>query len=284
VVADAWDRLVVTMLPPTEILLLHVALALAALTLVGSARWWIRRGANHDMPSRPVELAYLNNGPRLVVFTGLAALRHHGMVRIDTNGIVTVSGAALPGRASWLHSALLATLRQPRSGADLLSDDNLAAATDVIGTRLVRRGWILSAKLQARMPWYGIPGWIVAVWCSVAFTLTVPRFSEPGRPMQALGLLGLTVVLAVGTFLVIDVPPTTRAGQAALRRARAKLHDRQRETVSWPMRVAVYGEPELWRLDADFARRAGAFSGKLPPFSPTRRRTFISRDWWQRMV
>jgi uncharacterized protein (TIGR04222 family) len=276
--------LVVTMLPATGILVFHGVLALVALAVVGAVRWWVRRGASHDLPFRPVELAYLNNGPRLVIFTGLATLRHHGMVRVDAHGIATVPGAALPEHASLLHIRLAATLRQPRGGADLLSDDDLAAATDAIGTRLVRRGWVLSARQQALMPWYGMPGWIVAGWCLVAFMLTLPSFSEPGRSTQALGLLGLGAVLAVATLIVVDVPPATRAGQAVLRRARAELDDRRRETVSWPLRVAAYGEPELWRLDADFARRAGAFSGKLPPFSPTRRRTFISRDWWQWMA
>jgi uncharacterized protein (TIGR04222 family) len=237
----------------------------------------VRRGANRDLAARPVELAYLNDGPRLVVFTGLAALRSHGLIR----GITAGRDAALPDHASPLHTALLATLRRPRSGAQLLSDDRVRAATEVIGARLVRRGWILSAKHQARMRWFGVPGCAVAVWCFVAFGLTLPGFSEPGRPMQALGLLGLSVVLAVGTFLVVDVPPVTRAGRAVARRARAELRDRERGAVAWPLRVAVYGEPELWQLDAELARKCAAFSGTLPPFPSIRRRTFISRDWWR---
>jgi uncharacterized protein (TIGR04222 family) len=269
----------VTTSPATEILLLHVALAIIALAVVVSTRWWVRRGADRDLPARPIEVAYLNDGPRLVDFTGLAALHRHGMVRVGARGVVAVPGAVLPDHASPLHTALLAALRRPRGGKELWSDDELAVDTAAIGARLVRRGWILSAKQQARMPLYGAPGWIVAVWCLVAFVLTLPRFSEPGRPMQALGLLVAGVALAVATHIVVDLPPATRAGRAVLRRTRAELSGR--DTVSWPLRVAAYGEPELWKLDADFARRAGAFSGELPSF-PAPRTTFLRRDWWPR--
>jgi hypothetical protein len=127
---------------------------------------------------------------------------------------------------------------------------------------------------------YGTPGWIVAVWCLIAFAPTLPRFSEPGRPLQALGLPGLGAFLAVGTYAVVDVPPVTRAGQVALRRVRDELRNGERDAVPWPLRVAAYGEPELWQLDAHLADRVGAFSGELPPFPPIRRRTFISPDWW----
>lgn len=271
---------VVTRLPATTVLLLHLALTLTALVAVGSGRWWVRRGANRDEPARPIEVAYLNDGPRLVVFTGLAALRRHGTVRAGTRGVTAVRDAALPDRASPLHRSILAALRRPCSGADLLRDTEVAAATEAIGARLVRRGWVLSAKRQARMPWYGTPGWMVAGWCLVAFALTLPHFAEPGRPVQALGLLGLGVLLAVVTHIVVDVPPVTRAGRAVLRRVRAELDDRERDALSWPVRVAAYGEPELWRLDADLAHQAGAFSGELPRFPATRERTFISRDWW----
>lgn len=261
-------------------MLFHVALALLAAVLVGSARWWVRRGANRHRPAGPIDVAYLNDGPRLVVFTGLAALRRHDKVRAVGDNLIAGRGTALPDHASPLHTVLLAALREPRSGADLLTDGRVAAVTEAIGTRLVRRGWILSAKQQDRMPWYGLPGWIAAVWCLVAFVRTLPHFGEPGRPMQALALLGLAAALAVGTLTAVDLPPATRAGRAVLRRARAELRRRDRESGSWPMRVAAYGEPELWKLDAGFAEPAGAFSGKLPPFPPGKRRTFISRDWW----
>jgi uncharacterized protein (TIGR04222 family) len=268
-----------TTMPAGEIVLIHLAVAFVALAVVGSARWWLRRGANHDVPAQPTDVAYLNDGPRLVVFTGLAALRENRSVRVH-RGVVAVRGAARAERVPSLQAALLASLRRPRSGADLLRDAKVEAATQAIGRCLARRGWILSARQQTRMLWYGTPGWVVAVWCLIAFVLTLPRFSHPGRPMQALSLLGLGVFLAVGTYVVVDVPPVTRAGQVVLRRVRTELRDTDRDAVPWPLRVAAYGEPELWRLDAHLAERLGAFSGELPPFPRIRRRTFLSRDWW----
>ncbi|MFI5491436.1 TIGR04222 domain-containing membrane protein [Actinoplanes sp. NPDC051859] len=267
----------------SEILLLHLALVLAALVLVGAARWWICRGANADGAARPIELAYVHDGPRLVVFTGLAALRHHALIRVGSQGLVAVPGAVLPEGASPLHTALLALMKQPREAADLFNDELLTARTDAVGARLVRRGWILSAKQQKRMTWWGMPGWVTAAWCFAASMLTLSLHAGPGRSLQVLALLGLSVVAAVATFMLIDVPVVTRSGRAVLRRARAELDARPPGAASWPTRVAARGEPELWRLDEDFARESGAFSGELPPFRPTRSRTFISRDWWERM-
>jgi hypothetical protein len=88
------------------------------------------------------------------------------------------------------------------------------------------------------------------------------------------------VFLAVGTYVVVDVPPVTRAGHAVLRRARAELCHYERDAVPWPLRVAAYGEPELWKLDAHLVERVRAFSGEIPPFPRFRRRTFLSGDWW----
>ncbi|MFI7547642.1 hypothetical protein [Actinoplanes sp. NPDC049599] len=75
-----------------------------------------------------------------------------------------------------------------------------------------------------------------------------------------MGLLGLGVFLAIGTYMVVDLPPVTRAGSAVLLRERAELSD----SASWFRRVAANGESELWRMDAAFAEQAGAFSGELP--------------------
>jgi uncharacterized protein (TIGR04222 family) len=198
------------------------------------------------------------------------------MVRADSRGIIAVPGSALPEGASALYAAVLTAARGPRSVEDLLRASPVAAAVERVGARLVRRGWVLSARQQTRMRWYGMPGWVVALWCLVAFGLTLPHFSEPDRSLQALGLLGLGVFLAIGTYVVVDLPLVTRAGNAVLLRERAQLSD----SASWFRRVAANGEPELWRMDAAFAEQAGAFSGELPKLPFNKNRTFISTDWW----
>jgi uncharacterized protein (TIGR04222 family) len=257
-------------------LLLHLGLALVALAVVGWMRRWVRRGASRDTPARSLELAYLGGGHRLVVYTALAELRRRRMVRAGSRGIIAVPDTALPEGASALYAAVLAATRGPRRIEDLLRDSKVAAATEVIGARLVRRGWVLSARQQTRMRWYGTPGWLIALWCLVAFGLTLPHFSEPDRSLQSLGLLGLGIFLAIGTYMVVDLPLVTRAGNAVLLRERAELGD----SASWLRRVAANGEPELWRMDAAFAEQAGAFSGELPRLPFSKNRTFISTDWW----
>ncbi|WP_250004392.1 TIGR04222 domain-containing membrane protein [Actinoplanes sp. M2I2] len=197
------------------------------------------------------------------------------MVRAGSRGIIAVSGTALPEGASALYTAVLTAARGPSSIEDLLRDSEVSAAAEVVGVRLVRRGWVLSARQQTRMRWCGMPGWLVALWCLVASGLTLPHLSEPDRSLQALGLLGLGVFLAIGTYIVVDLPPVTRAGNAVLRRERAELSD----SASWLRRVAATGEPELWRMDAAFAEQAGAFSGKLPSLPFNKERTLLSADW-----
>lgn len=255
---------------------MHLGLALVALAVVACVRWRVRRGTGRDTPARPLELAYLGGGHRLVVYTALAALRRRRLVRADSRGIVAVPGTALPEGTSALYAAVLTAARGPRSIDDLLHDTEVAAAAEMVGARLVRRGWVLSARQQKRMRWYGMPGWVVALWCLTAFGLTLPHFSEPARSLQALGLLGLGVFLAIGTYLVVDLPVVTRAGNAALLRERAGLSD----SASWSRRVAANGESELWRMDAAFAEHAGAFSGELPKLPFSKNRTFMSADWW----
>ncbi|MFI7547868.1 TIGR04222 domain-containing membrane protein [Actinoplanes sp. NPDC049599] len=265
-----------TSVPATGILLLHLGLALVALAVVGCMRWWVRRGASHDTPARSLELAYLGGGHRLVVYTALAELRRRRLVRADSRGIIAVPGPALPEGTSALYATVLTAARGPRRIEDLLRDSKVAASAERIGARLVRRGWVLSARQQTRMRWYGTPGWVIALWCLAAFGLTLPHFSEPDRSLQALGLLGLGVFLAIGTYMVVDLPPVTRAGNTVLLRERAELS----ASASWFRRVAANGEPELWRMDAAFAEQAGAFSGELPKLPLTSKRTFISTDWW----
>lgn len=265
-------------MPAGDVILVHLAAALVALAAVGAARWWVRRGANRDLPAEPTDLAYLNDGPRLAVLAGLVDLHERRLIRIH-HGVIDVRRAARRAEPdSPLQAAILATLRKRRGVADLLRSGTVEAATHDLGAGLAQRGWVLSARQQTRMLRYGIPGWIVAVWCLLAFALTLPGFAGPGRSMQALILLGLAVFLAVGTYLVADVPPATRAGRAVLRRARKEARGRD---VPWSVRVAAYGEPELWKLDAQLAERVGAFSGELPPFPSVRRRTFLSKDWWE---
>jgi hypothetical protein len=118
---------VMTSVPATGVMLVHLGLALVALAVVGSLRWWVRRGANRDTPARLLELAYLNGGHRLVVYTALAALRRCRMVQAGSRGIIAVPGAALPEGGSALYAAVLSAARGPRSIEDLLRDSTVAA-------------------------------------------------------------------------------------------------------------------------------------------------------------
>ncbi|MBL7252700.1 hypothetical protein [Paractinoplanes lichenicola] len=89
-----------TGLSAAQELLLHLALALASLGVIGVARWRIRRGANRDHTARPVEVAYLKGGHRLVVYTGLTALLRHRLVRAGGRGPACAAGLDALGGAA----------------------------------------------------------------------------------------------------------------------------------------------------------------------------------------
>jgi len=254
--------------PAAAVLWVHSALALAAFGTVVVVRVRVCWGANPGAPGETLEFAYVRGGSRLVLFTCLAELHRNGLVRTaakwDGGGVVPVRRRPVPADAPALDSAVVDALPRYRRVPDLLDDKEVAGNVGGIGMRLVRRGWLISAATQSRMRWYALPGWLVAVWCLIQFGLTVPHFAEAGRPGQAVGLLGLGVFLAIGTYLVIDVPPATRAGRVALRRARAELRAHER-TASPADVIAVGGEDEFWRADAVFAQAAGGVPDELGP-------------------
>ena len=230
----------------------------------GLVRRRARRGASPHLRGEALELAYVNGGPRLVLLTGLAELRRRGLVQAAPmwrgGGVERIPGPGLPGDVPPLMPALLNALREYDHVPALLADERLAAEVDEIGTRVVRRGWYLSARTQARVTRFA-PGWLAAIWCVVAFALTLPDFSVPGRSLQALGLLGLGVFTTIGTYIIVDLPLSTRAGRAALRQTRVPTGD---ESLLYE--IALGGQAAFWRDESDFASSAGGSPIDAGPF------------------
>jgi uncharacterized protein (TIGR04222 family) len=123
--------------------------------VTGAVRRRARRGANPGLPGDALELAYVNEGPRLVLFTSLAELGRRGLAESAPTwrggGIVRVDGPELPGEAPPLLAAVLDALQMYDGVPDLLADERVAAEVDQIGIRLVLRGWYLSARTQTRV-------------------------------------------------------------------------------------------------------------------------------------
>ncbi len=239
------------------VVVIDVLLAAIVLTGLAVTRWRVRRGGGRDRTASVLDVAYLQDGPRLVVVAVLAVLRRHGLVSARERGIVATADAELPAGASAAYKAILLALRRPQHVAGLLEDERVAAATAAIGARLVARGWLLSAGRQDAMRARGRIGWAAAVCYLVQVALMVPGFIGPAWSVRALVPLTLAVVVAVGTYLLVDVPPITHAGRAALRGARTSLRPGP------GVQVVLDGEPALAKQDPRFARLAGAFDGKL---------------------
>ncbi|MET8149101.1 TIGR04222 domain-containing membrane protein [Actinoplanes sp. NPDC049668] len=246
------------------ILSAYAALAVAVLAVSAGARWWLRRGAGRDESWTAMEVAYLNGGLRLAGYACIAELHRLGIVRAaaSANLIAVRPSAGLPERAPRLLSAVRNALRQPHSWQTLTLDADVRRVGAALGTRLVKRGWILSAARQKRLRLLRIPGLLVVGWCLVWLVILAMDFSAPGHATLVLGLGVIALSLGVATVVVSDVPPATRAGKAVLRRARHDLKDRT-DGASLMARVAVFGEPVMWKADPEFAKHAQAESGKL---------------------
>ncbi|MEU4690427.1 TIGR04222 domain-containing membrane protein [Actinoplanes sp. NPDC023714] len=242
--------------PAASVLVASLCLAVVSLIGTGLIRRRVRRGANAGARADALELAYVNGGPRLVLFTCLAELARRGLVQSAPlwrgGGIERIEGPDLPADAPPLLAAVLEALPEYDRVPDLLADDQVAAGVQKIGIRLVRRGWFLSERTQKRVRRWA-PGWFAAIGCLLLFALTLPDFSGPGRAMQALGLLGLGVFTAVGTYIIVDLPLSTRAGRAAVWQAR-EVDDAK----TFMYEMAVGGEAAFWKHDGDFAGSAGA--------------------------
>lgn len=263
-IAVSCDTQTVIDTSPKSVLVVHLCLTLISLLATGAIRRRARRGANPSLLGEALELAYVNEGPRLVLFTSLAELGRRGLARSAPmwrgGGIERVDGPELPTEAPPLLPALLDALQEHDRVPDLLANERVATEVDEIGIRLVRRGWYLSARTQTRVKRFA-PSWLVAIWCLLLFALTLPHFSEPGRAVQALGLLGLGIFAAIATYMIVDLPPSTRAGRAALQQTNESTG-----AESLMYEIATGGEAAFWKNGADFASSAGASPNEMSPF------------------
>jgi uncharacterized protein (TIGR04222 family) len=236
---------------------------LAGIAFIAALFWRfaLRAGRGESLTARPpgpAEVAYLHQGPRLAMYSSLAALRAAGSIGARDDGALTTSGP-LPAGATDLDRATYHAISQGTPAIGLPGNALVARALDDVRDTLVRNGWLYSPAHRRRMRWGGIALLAVAgLGLARAFAGLVG-----GKPVGYIALLAVaTAVAAIG---LLRVPRTTPQGGrfvAQLRGANAHLSPAQ--SPSWAvygaggaaLGVALYGTASLWVADPVFARQA----------------------------
>jgi uncharacterized protein (TIGR04222 family) len=188
-------------------------------------------------------------------------MRRAGWVDIGQVSTIVATGS-LPTQVPPLMVALHRSLRSSQSWASLRADGDVVNEANAIRRRLVRRGWVLSTTRYKKLRWVGVPGWILSALLLVQLGFVLPRFSEPGHPETALGLIAIIVCTVFANWFLVHLPDVTRSGRAVLKRARSDqktdAEDGARLRPSDLMRrVAVMGPRALRAADPSFAHLVG---------------------------
>jgi uncharacterized protein (TIGR04222 family) len=218
------------------------------------------RGRSTRTP-QPDELAYLNGGPSMAVYSSLAGLRTAGAVSVGTSSELMVSGGLPPGATRLDHALHDAASRQA-SARQVRHHSVVVRALDEVRDGLIRAGWLLDDDQRTRAR---LGGWLMVGLAGLGVVRIVAGMSNDRPVGYLIALVVVSVAAAVG-LLWVPRHARTSAGRRVLRQARqAHRHLRPTEAPAWStygftgaaLGVALYGAPALWAGDPDLARRAG---------------------------
>ncbi|MFJ8578842.1 TIGR04222 domain-containing membrane protein [Micromonospora sp. NPDC093277] len=207
----------------------------------------------------PQQVAYLNGGDQLAVWTALGGLRHAGVVGIRPDRRLTTTAATLPAGATPLDQAVVhAAARGVRSG-ELRRDEWVTRALDQLRDDLQRRGLALGPDRRSALRRGPM---LIAALLVLGGIRAVVGLSN-GRPAGFLLLSLIPLVVAVA--LLARVPWRTRAAHRALRDLHREHTWLQPSATpayatygssSAAMGVALFGTATIWAMDPGFAEQA----------------------------
>jgi uncharacterized protein (TIGR04222 family) len=222
-----------------------------------------------DWSRRPHDLAYLNGGADLAVYSALSAMHLRGTV-VSERGRVSAVGT-LDRRPDDLERAIHRGAAKTVHRNRLPGQHAVCTALGAAHKRLVADGLLLSDQQRSRIRRGALA--VVAV-AALGLVRLLAGMAE-ARPVGYLvALLAGVVVVAVG--LLVAVPRRTRLGAATLARLRAEEHLlspslRPDWTAHGPeaaaLAVGLFGMSALWASDPAFAeelavaKAAGASGG-----------------------
>lgn len=206
------------------------------------------------------QVAYLNNGERLAVYTSLGGLRAAGALGSGPGGTLAQTGP-MPMGATPLDTAVYNAAGKRIKAGSLLSDPWVRAATTRLRDDLEAAGAATTASQRRTARLWAVAG-LALFAVGVARLVAGLRNDRPVGWLIA-ALLGVAVLTVQLWFATTH---RTRAGTAAL----AELRDRNRHLApaSTPayatygaagaaMGVALYGTASLYWMDPAFAAEAG---------------------------
>ncbi len=208
-----------------------------------------------DLSTRPHDVAFLNGGPELAVYSALSAMHQRGTI-VGQRGKVEAVGRVEPSDGD-LEAAIHRAARVRLARRRLLTDGGVATALRRIEKRLVTDGLLLSEDTQWR---HRAVAWWMGAVAALGGLRLLAGIAE-ARPIGylALAVLGVTVV---AVMQVVRRPRRTRAGDRTLTGLRDAHHDLAPEVkpdwavygpVGAALAVGMYGTSALWASDPALA-------------------------------
>lgn len=253
--ADTWG------VSGPRFLVLYLAVAGFVLAVGLLWRWWLAsRTADTYSVGRPgpAEVAYLSDGPKLAVYSSLAALRAADCVGARQGGGLSTDHPLPPG-ATDLDRAVYHAAARGVPAAQLRNDDTVGRTLDALRDGLERGGWLYPAAARRRFRW---AGWAMLAVLALGVSRTVAGLANH-KPVG--NLVGLMVVVLVAALVLTRAPRITRQGRRLLdelRRGNMHLHPREAPShavygaTGAALGVALFGAASLWAADPVFAADA----------------------------
>lgn len=251
--ADTWG------ISSGSFLTIYAVLAVVVLVLCRGARRALAdpRGpvGEPDVQHHPHDLAFLNGGPALAVYSALSAMNLRRLV-VSERGTVRAVGRLDPGGDDLersIHRAAASGVHRNR----LITHHSVCTVLDSSKQRLVKAGLLLSDEQRGRIRRVGL--WMVVV--AVLGLLRVLAGMSNAQPVGFVTAM-MAVVIVLAALLLGRAPRRSRAGDRLLARLRTEQHglapaNRPDWTVYGPegaaLGIGIWGMSALWASDPVFA-------------------------------
>ncbi|RIV36863.1 TIGR04222 domain-containing membrane protein [Micromonospora radicis] len=207
----------------------------------------------------PQQVAYLNGGAKLALWSSIGSLRGQGTIGVHTDGALTAE-APPPTGATPLDRAVHHAASQRYPARQLRYAEWVARALVELRDGLIRHDLLTGPERRARLR---LGPLLLAALLVLGVTRIVAGLAND-RPVL---FLVLTVVglAAVTVVLFVWVPRRTRAADRVLRTLRQRNHHLAPSrnpaytvygATGLAMAVALYGTASLWAVDPTFAAQA----------------------------
>jgi uncharacterized protein (TIGR04222 family) len=213
-----------------------------------------------DLTARPHDIAYLNGGAELAVYSALSSMHLRGTIT-SSRGAVQSAGRLDPG-TDGLERAIHFTARGRVRRSRLPFHRPVLTALSEIEKRLVGAGLLLSEEQRLRIRRVGV--WMLAV--AVLGLVRVLAGVAEAKPVGFL-VAALIAVALVAVVQFARAPRRTRGGDRMLATLRTEHHLLSPEVkpdwsvhgpVGAALGVGVFGMGALWASDPAFADELAA--------------------------